>query len=95
MVSFTIVFGSLNRLKPSILNADAFFQGYIHNRMNDYSSPPTRESLERLIAKLDRAEYATTFPSGMGAIYATLAMLQPQDHLICSHDVYDGTHRYE
>lgn len=45
------------------------------------------------MASLDNAKFGLTFSSGLGAITATLALLQTGDHIVVGDDVYGGTNR--
>jgi cystathionine beta-lyase/cystathionine gamma-synthase len=54
---------------------------------------PTRETLEKVLASLEGAEYCTSFASGMAAIAACLAYLQNGDHLLVAENIYGGTYR--
>ena len=61
----------------------------------DYSRSgnPTRRVLEQQLAKLEQAEYAFAFSSGMAALTALSRVLKQGDHLIAGTDLYGGTHR--
>lgn len=53
---------------------------------------PTVRAFETAIAKLERAEAAKAFASGMGAISATLfGLLKSGDHLLLVNDIYGPT----
>lgn len=67
----------------------ADFKKYEYSR----SGNPTRDVLERVLAKLDNGKYGLTFSSGLGAATALLGMLKAGDHLISGSDVYGGTNR--
>lgn len=54
---------------------------------------PTRDALERNLAALEGATHGLAFASGMAATDAILRLLQAGDHVICSENVYGGTHR--
>lgn len=55
---------------------------------------PTRDSLQELLAALEKGEYAYSFASGLAAEDALLrAALKPGDHIVMGNDVYGGTHR--
>lgn len=56
---------------------------------------PTIQACEQALAKLDRAERAGFFPSGMAAITTTLStLLTPGSHLIMGDDCYRRTRDY-
>jgi cystathionine gamma-lyase len=61
----------------------------------DYSRTinPTRLALERQLASLENAEYASAFASGMAATDAVLSILSAGDHAVVSDDIYGGTYR--
>ncbi|MDR0730673.1 MAG: PLP-dependent aspartate aminotransferase family protein [Treponema sp.] len=61
----------------------------------DYSrgTNPTREELEKTIARLEGARYGLAFASGMGAISAFIKLFKPGDHILVSEDLYGGTYR--
>ena len=62
---------------------------YVYSR----SGNPTRRALEANLAALENAEHAVAFASGTAAIDAATRFLGPDDHVICSEDVYGGTYR--
>jgi cystathionine gamma-synthase len=65
-------------------------QGYEYSR----TANPTRESLERQVARLEGAAFGYAFASGMAAEDAVLrAVLGPGDQLIMPNDAYGGTYR--
>jgi cystathionine beta-lyase/cystathionine gamma-synthase len=51
---------------------------------------PTREGLERCLASLEDARYATVFATGQAAAATVLALLPPGRRLVCTDDVYPG-----
>jgi cystathionine gamma-synthase/cystathionine gamma-lyase len=61
----------------------------------DYSRTinPTRLALERQLAALEGARFASAFASGMAATSAVLGMLSAGDHVVVSDDLYGGTYR--
>jgi len=61
----------------------------------DYSRTinPTRLALERQLASLEGARFASAFASGMAATSAVLGMLSAGDHVVVSDDLYGGTYR--
>ena len=55
---------------------------------------PTRDSLQELLASLERGHKAFSFASGLAAEDTLLrAVLAPGDHILMGNDVYGGTHR--
>jgi len=63
--------------------------GYDYSRLQN----PTREHLERTMAKLEGGVDAMAFSSGMAAITALMELFSPGDHIIASDDLYGGSHR--
>ena len=62
----------------------------------DYSRSgnPTRLALERQLADLEGARFASAFGSGMAAANgASFSFLRAGDHLVATKDLYGGTHR--
>ncbi len=61
----------------------------------DYSRTvnPTRSAVERQLASLEGAQYASAFASGMAAVVGAVSLLSSGDHLIATRDIYGGTHR--
>jgi cystathionine beta-lyase/cystathionine gamma-synthase len=62
----------------------------------DYSRSgnPTRQALERQLADLEGARYASAFGSGMAAANgASFSFLRAGDHVVATKDLYGGTHR--
>jgi cystathionine gamma-lyase len=53
---------------------------------------PTREGLERCLAALEEARFATAFSSGQAAGMTALSVLAPGQTVLASDDVYGGTH---
>lgn len=62
----------------------------------DYSRSgnPTRDALEKLIAKLENGTRGFAFASGIGAISASLLTLNAGDHIVVTNEVYGGTYRF-
>jgi len=63
--------------------------GYDYTRVQN----PTREQLEKAIARLENGVDALAFSSGMAAITAVMELFEPGGHIIASDDLYGGTHR--
>ncbi len=64
-------------------------KGYEYSR----SDHPTRAVLERNLASLEGVEYGLAFASGLAAENAVLSLLQPNDHVVATRDLYGGTYR--
>jgi len=52
---------------------------------------PTREGLERCLAALEDARYATVFASGQAAAATVCSFVPPGRYVVCTDDVYPGT----
>lgn len=63
--------------------------GYDYSRVQN----PTREYLEKTVARLEGGVDALAFSSGMSAIAALMELFSPGDHLIASDDLYGGSIR--
>ncbi len=63
--------------------------GYDYSRAQN----PTREHLETTVAKLEGGCDALAFSTGMAAITAVMELFSPGDHIVCSDDLYGGSHR--
>jgi cystathionine gamma-synthase len=61
----------------------------------DYSrtSNPTRDELEKTIAKLEGGTKGLAFSTGMAAIDNIARLFSPKDNIIVSDDLYGGTYR--
>ncbi|KAL3675206.1 hypothetical protein R1sor_025154 [Riccia sorocarpa] len=57
------------------------------------SGNPTRDSLEKLLAKLDRAERAFCFTSGMAALTTITHLCEAGDEIVVGDDIYGGSDR--
>lgn len=64
--------------------------GYEYGR----SGNPTRNALEACLAPLEKAKYALTFASGLGALTTLSYLLKSGDHIVTVDDVYGGTNRF-
>jgi cystathionine gamma-lyase len=65
-------------------------KGYDYTR----GANPTRQCLEKCLAAIENAKYASAFASGLSACAAIFGMLNSGDHVVCSDDVYGGTNRF-
>ena len=63
--------------------------GYDYSRLQN----PTREHLEKTLARLEEGCDAMAFASGMAAIQAFMELFSPGDHIIATHDLYGGSYR--
>ncbi|XP_047969963.1 cystathionine beta-lyase, chloroplastic-like isoform X1 [Salvia hispanica] len=57
------------------------------------SGNPTRDALESLLAKLDKADRALCFTSGMAALAAVTRLLGTGDEIVSGDDMYGGSDR--
>lgn len=67
----------------------------IENGPYDYtrSGNPTRDALESILAKLDKADRAFCFTSGMAALTAVVHLLKNGDEILAADDLYGGADR--
>lgn len=65
-------------------------KGYEYARVQN----PTRQALEDNIASLEAGHAGHAFASGMAAISVLLTLVKAGEHVVCSQNVYGGTHRY-
>lgn len=61
----------------------------------DYSRSgnPTRDVLEKQLAKLDGAVDALAYGTGIAAVSAILRLVRPGERVVCGEDLYGGTQR--
>ncbi|KMT15149.1 hypothetical protein BVRB_3g062630 [Beta vulgaris subsp. vulgaris] len=57
------------------------------------SGNPTRDVLERLLAKLDKADRALCFTSGMAALAAVTHLVGTGQEIVAGNDIYGGSDR--
>ncbi|OMO65945.1 Cys/Met metabolism, pyridoxal phosphate-dependent enzyme [Corchorus capsularis] len=67
----------------------------IENGPYDYtrSGNPTRDVLERLLAKLEKADRAFCFTSGMAALSAVAHLVETGQEIVAGDDIYGGSDR--
>lgn len=70
-------------------NAPGDHKGYDYSRGGN----PTRDALEKSLAALEQADYASSFSSGLTAIQSIIHGLSAGDHVVVCDDVYGGTGR--
>ena len=63
--------------------------GYDYGRVAN----PTRESLEKTVARLERGGRSWALSSGMAAVQLVFSLLSAGDHVLMSEDLYGGTVR--
>lgn len=83
-------------IMPPIYMTSTFVQeapgvdkGYDYTRSNN----PNFEILEKQLASLENAQYATVFSSGLGALTGLISTLQQGDRVLAFDGVYGGTYR--
>jgi cystathionine beta-lyase/cystathionine gamma-synthase len=54
---------------------------------------PTRTATEKTLSAIEGAADALHLSSGMAAIATACSILRPGDHVLCTRDVYGGTHK--
>ncbi|RLL44978.1 bifunctional cystathionine gamma-lyase/homocysteine desulfhydrase [Oceanobacillus piezotolerans] len=64
-------------------------RGYEYSRTGN----PTRHALETIIAELEGGKAGFAFGSGMAAITSVMMMLDANDHIIVTDDIYGGSYR--
>ncbi|KAK2652158.1 hypothetical protein Ddye_012014 [Dipteronia dyeriana] len=67
----------------------------VENGPYDYtrSGNPTRDALESLLAKLDKADRAFCFTSGMAALAAVTHLIGTGEEIVAGDDIYGGSDR--
>ncbi|TXT34821.1 MAG: cystathionine gamma-synthase [Chitinophagaceae bacterium] len=63
-------------------------KGYDYSRTNN----PTRETLEHLVAKLEKGATGIAFASGLAAIDAIIKLLETGDEIVAVDDIYGGAY---
>ena len=63
--------------------------GYDYSRLQN----PTRDHLEKIMARLEGGTDALAFASGMAAVAAAMELFSPGDHIVVSDDLYGGSRR--
>lgn len=83
-------------IMPPIYMTSTFVQeapgeskGYDYTRANN----PNYTILEKQLASLEEAEYATIFSSGLGALTGLISTLSKGDRVLAINGVYGGTYR--
>ena len=87
---------STGAVMPPIYMTSTYFQeapglhkGYEYTRAGN----PNFSYLEAQLASLERAEHATVFSSGLGALTAMISTLSAGDFVLAFDDLYGGTYR--
>ena len=71
------------------LDSPGHSRGFEYTRANN----PNFVILEKTLASLEGASYATVFSSGIGALMAMISTLSQGDHIIALDGIYGGTYR--
>lgn len=72
-----------------VQQAPGVHKGYEYARTDN----PTRTVLQNNLAQLEEGKYALCFASGLAATDAVIKLLNPNDEVIVSNDLYGGTYR--
>jgi cystathionine beta-lyase/cystathionine gamma-synthase len=64
-------------------------QGFEYARTQN----PTRDALQKNLAKLENGKFGICYGSGLAAMDAVLRLLDPGDEVIASNDLYGGSYR--
>lgn len=64
-------------------------KGFDYSRTNN----PTRQELEKIVAKLEKGSVAAAFSSGLAAIDAVIKLLESGDEILAVNDIYGGAFR--
>ena len=72
-----------------VQDAPGVHKGYDYARSNN----PTRDTLEKVIAKLEGGAASSAFASGLAAIDAVVKLLQTGDEILAVDDIYGGAYR--
>lgn len=64
-------------------------KGFDYSRTNN----PTRQELEKIVAKLEKGTVAAAFSSGLAAIDAVIKLLESGDEILAVNDIYGGAFR--
>lgn len=84
---------NLSTINDPIFLSSTFIQDFPSQWGYSRVDNPTRLALEGELAEIEKAKFALAFSSGSSAISCLLTMLKRGDHILCHHEVYEGTHR--
>ncbi|KAG8367836.1 hypothetical protein BUALT_Bualt16G0114100 [Buddleja alternifolia] len=96
LMNFANEFDPYDALSTPLYQTATFKQpSATENGPYDYtrSGNPTRDALERLLAKLDKADRALCFTSGMAALSAVSHLVRMGEEIIAGDDIYGGSDR--
>lgn len=87
---------STGAVMPPIFQTSTYAQsspgkhkGYEYSRTGN----PTRTALENALASIENGSYGLAFGSGLAAIDAVIKLLNPNDEVISTNDLYGGSYR--
>lgn len=72
-----------------VQQAPGVHKGYEYARTQN----PTRTALQNALAAIEQGKYGLSFGSGLAATDAVLKLLNPNDEVISTNDLYGGTYR--
>ncbi len=72
-----------------VQSAPGVHKGYEYARTQN----PTRTALQNALATIEQGKYALSFGSGLAATDAVMKLLNPNDEVISTNDLYGGTYR--
>ncbi|KAK6143343.1 hypothetical protein DH2020_023691 [Rehmannia glutinosa] len=96
LMNFSNEFDPYDALSTPLYQTATFKQpSAIDNGPYDYtrSGNPTRDALESLLAKLDKANRALCFTSGMAALSAVTHLVGTGEEIVAGDDMYGGSDR--
>ncbi|KAK6151334.1 hypothetical protein DH2020_013969 [Rehmannia glutinosa] len=96
LMNFSNEFDPYDALSTPLYQTATFKQpSAIDNGPYDYtrSGNPTRDALESLLAKLDKADRALCFTSGMAALSAVTHLVGTGEEIVAGDDMYGGSDR--
>ncbi|KAG9444177.1 hypothetical protein H6P81_015517 [Aristolochia fimbriata] len=96
LTSFGNSFDPYDALSTPLYQTATFKQpSAVENGPYDYtrSGNPTRDTLERLLEKLDKADRAFCFTSGMAALTAVTSLVEAGQEIVAGDDIYGGSDR--
>jgi cystathionine beta-lyase len=70
-------------------NTPGGHKGFEYSR----SANPTRTALENAMASIENGTYGLAFASGMAAMDAVIKLLNPNDEVVSTNDLYGGSYR--
>ncbi|MCE5165990.1 hypothetical protein HAX54_013755 [Datura stramonium] len=96
LMNFSNEFDPYGALSTPLYQTSTFKQpSATENGQYDYtrSGNPTRDVLEKLLAKLEKADRAFCFTSGMAALAAVTRLVKAGEEIVAGDDIYGGSDR--